>query len=189
MKVVLDNLTRDANGHMEVACSQRTVFSSPWFDLIARTRPDVDRPYYVIMAPDCVNVIALTNDNNLLLVKQHRITIQEDTIEFPSGHIDHGEKPEDAAFRELFEETGYQAASLELLGIIATDTGRLGNKLWCYFATGLTFVHDTVDVEIQNVLQCPPSTLMQYIHEGKIVHAQDIASTLLAIQKGKLLVN
>lgn len=173
---------------MQQNFSDETVFSSPWFQLVARTQCESDHPYYVIQAPDCVNVIALTDDNNLLLVKQHRITIQEDTIEFPSGHIDRDEKPEEAARRELFEETGYQAANLELLGIIATDTGRLSNKLWCYFATGVTFVHDTVDGEIQNVMLCTPSTLMQYINEGKIIHAQDIASTLLAIQKGKLLV-
>lgn len=166
--------------------NQQIVFSSPWFQLVARNQHGSDAPYYVIQAPDCVSVIAITSENEVLLVKQHRITIQEDTIEFPSGHIDVNEEPKAAAFRELFEETGYRAATLELMGVIATDTGRLGNKLWCYLATDLTFTEAVVDKEIQGVMTCTKKNLLQKIRDGKMIHAQDIAATLLAMQKGKL---
>lgn len=165
---------------------QTVVFSSPWFQLAARTRKGSDLPYYVVQAPDCVRIIGLTRENKVLLVQQYRVTIQQKTIEFPAGHVEAHETPEDAARRELIEETGYCASKMTMLGVIATDTGRLGNKLWCYFADDLTLVQSPTDKDILRMIKCTPRMLFKYIRDGKIAHTQDIAATFLAVQKGKL---
>lgn len=164
------------------------VLSTPWFNVTAITVDKLLHPYYVVEASDCVSIIAQTEGKEVLLVRQYRPTINEETIELPSGHIESAETPEKAAFRELLEETGYSAKKLELLGILATDTGRLGYKLWCFFASDLNKVKssDVIAREITELFKCKSDDLLKYIEDGKIIHAQDIAVIFLALQKGKL---
>lgn len=166
--------------------SNSIVFSTPWFQIAARSSRDSKMPYYVVQAPDCVCVVAITSGNKLLLVHQHRITLNERTIEFPSGHIEKKEHPRHAACRELLEETGYHAATIRQLGVIATDTGRLGNKLWCYVASDLTRMQSVRDHDILKVSECSTTTVLRHIKQGRMIHAQDIAAFFLAVQHGKV---
>lgn len=170
----------------ELKYKQKKIFSSPWFQLVSRTSSGSRLPYYIVQGPDCVCVVAVTDTGKVLLVRQYRITINETTIELPSGHIEKNELPEKAAYRELLEETGYSAGKIQPIGVVATDTGRLGNKLFCYFASNLTFINKPVDEDIQSVLKCSTGTLLNYIKRGKMIHAQDIAAVFLAIQKNNL---
>lgn len=165
---------------------QTTLYSSPWFSLVASPYIGSDEPYYVIQAPDCVCVIAQTDDMQILLVEQYRPTIQEKTIELPAGHIEPGETPKRAACRELLEETGYYAATLYSLGTIAPDTGRLGNKLWCFFGEDLSFIQKPTEKDILNVTKCPTEGIFNHIRNGRMIHGQDIAAFFLAVQKGKI---
>jgi len=165
---------------------QTTIYSSPWFSLVARPYVGSDEPYYVIQAPDCVCVIAQTDDKQILLVEQYRPTIREKTIELPAGHIETGETPRLAARRELLEETGYRAATLYSLGTIAPDTGRLGNKLWCFFGEDLSFIQKPADKDILKVTKCPPEGIFNHIRSGRMIHGQDIAALFLAVQNGKI---
>jgi ADP-ribose pyrophosphatase len=116
----------------------QVVFATPWFELVAKHPAGYDRPHYSIRASDYVMVIAVTAEGRLLLVRQFRPAVGATTLEFPSGHVDPRETPMEAARRELLEETGHVAAELEPLGRLAPDTGRLGNRLWCYYAGGAT---------------------------------------------------
>ena len=67
--------------------------------------------YYVLEYPDWVNVIALTEDNQVILVRQYRHAAGEVILELPGGVIEKGESLEQAARRELLEETGYEFES------------------------------------------------------------------------------
>jgi ADP-ribose pyrophosphatase len=164
----------------------KPVFSTPWFHITDSPMHGSDAPYYVVQAPDCVCVVAVTTKGSVLLVKQYRVTQGETTLEFPSGHIEKGEKPHAAAYRELLEETGFRAGTIKPLGVLATDTGRLGNKLWCYYAADLSYDRKPVDQDILKVYERKPCTVLQYVRSGKMVHAQDIAAFFLAVQKMKL---
>jgi 8-oxo-dGTP pyrophosphatase MutT (NUDIX family) len=171
---------------MRRSADGKQVFSTDWFRIIARNISGLEAPYYVIQAPDCVCVIAVTVEGKVLLVQQDRATLNNKTLEFPSGHIEKGEKPLAAAHRELLEETGYRARRMVQLGVVATDTGRLGNRLWCYWAAGATYDQKPVDCEIQTVYQREPATVLRYMRTGKMIHSQDIAAFFLALSKKKL---
>lgn len=113
---------------------RRSIFATQWFDLIAKDVSGDPSPHYSISTRDYVSVLAVTAGGNILLVRQYRPAVEQMTLELPGGHIEEGETPEQAARKELREETGFLAREFVLLGELAPDTGRLGNRMWCFFA-------------------------------------------------------
>lgn len=98
----------------------KEVFECPWFHVHEEkweNLSDIDQePFYRIESSDGVLVMALTSDGKIILVRQFRHAIRATTLEFPAGSIERGETPEEAAKRELLEETGYRAGTLRLMG-------------------------------------------------------------------------
>lgn len=92
--------------------------------------------YYVLEYPDWVNVIALTEDKQVILVRQYRHAAGEEILEIPGGVIEKDESPEQAARRELLEETGYEFTSLEFLAELYANPSTATNKTHCFLATG-----------------------------------------------------
>jgi len=115
---------------------RQTVFATDWFDLIAKKVSDDPAPYYSIATRDYVSVLAVTLEGKILLVRQYRPAVEQITLELPGGHVEEGETPEEAARKELREETGFAAEQFIALGDLAPDTGRLSNRMWCFFAPG-----------------------------------------------------
>lgn len=68
--------------------------------------------YLISKEADSAQVFALTQDNKVLVVRQFRPALEKETYEFPGGAVDEGEKPRAAAYRELLEETGYEAGEM-----------------------------------------------------------------------------
>jgi ADP-ribose diphosphatase len=117
-----------------IISSEGSVFETPWFDLVEKlVGPDCS-PHYSISTRDYVLVFAVTQDGLFPLVRQFRPAVEMVTLELPGGHVDEGESPEEAARKELQEETGFIVDDLISLGVLAPDTGRLSNRLWCFFA-------------------------------------------------------
>jgi 8-oxo-dGTP pyrophosphatase MutT (NUDIX family) len=109
--------------------------------------------YYVLEYPDWVNVLALTEDNKVILVKQYRHALGQIGIEVPGGVIDEGETPEEACRRELLEETGYVFEQYHYLGKICANPATTTNFTHMYLATGGKKVaeqqlDDTEEVEV-----------------------------------------
>lgn len=117
--------------------ARRSVFKTKWFDLLEKDFSNGAAPHYSIATQDYVSVFAVTADGKFPLVQQFRPAVERVTLELPSGHVDKGHTPEQAARLELMEETGYVAKEMILLGSLAPDTGRLGNAMWCFFAPGV----------------------------------------------------
>ncbi|HEX7478077.1 MAG TPA: NUDIX hydrolase [Polyangiales bacterium] len=105
-----------------------------------RTGKDLDAT--IIVAPDWVNVIALTDDARCVLIKQYRFGTDCVTLEIPGGIIDPGETPVQAALRELREETGYASSRWTSLGSIAPNPAFERNRLHSYLAEGCVRVGD-----------------------------------------------
>jgi len=176
---------------MNEILDRQTVFSTPWFDVVAKAVAgwDVNAPYYTLELEDYVSVFATTETNEVLLVRQYRPSIETYTLELPSGHVESGESPEEAARRELAEETGYEAEKLELLGCLAPDTGRLGNRLWAYFAPQVKPSQQSHSLEsgIELVVYSKME-LLRDVYEGRFDHALHLAVILLAILKSEFMI-
>ncbi len=99
-------------------------------------RKDITHDFFVLNTRDWINITALTGDNRLIMVEQHRLGTDEYTIETSAGLIEPGESPEDAARRELLEETGYEASDLVLLKKCSSNPAIMNNYIHFYLATG-----------------------------------------------------
>ncbi len=99
-------------------------------------------PYFVVELPTTVVAMAITNDDEVILVRQYRHPVSDKLIELPGGFIDAGEQPHQAIARQLLEETGYTFDNFHYLGITAANPGVLNNFTHMFIATGGTLTHD-----------------------------------------------
>lgn len=121
-----------------------TLFETRWIRLLRNGHWDfVVRPH----SPDCVGILAITPEDEIILVEQFRIPLQRRVIEIPAGIV--GDEPEhlgeslaDTAARELLEETGYRAGCVEKLITTPTSAGLTSEYIHLYYATGLTREHE-----------------------------------------------
>lgn len=127
---------------------------------------------------DAVNIIVLTEDGNIELVVQPRcFTDLRVGVEIPAGYIDSGETPEEAARRELSEETGMEAESLSFLTWSYQDIGSGGTKIFTFLANGCKKVrelHLDPDEIIQD-FECTFDEALELINLGYI---KDLSSKL-----------
>ncbi|MCP4899037.1 MAG: NUDIX hydrolase [bacterium] len=147
------------------------------FDLYKTSResPTTGRTHSFLRidAPDWVNVIAVTETGQTVLVEQYRNGTDDITLEIPGGAVDPDELPEHAAMRELEEETGFRSSSLELLGIVETNPAFLSNRCFTYLATGCRpdgAVNPDPSEEIRIVIR-PLADLGKLIVDGIIRHS------------------
>ena len=86
-------------------------------------------PFYGIVADAWVNVVALTAAGEVVMVRQWRHGSREVTLEIPGGIVDPGESPEQAAVRELLEETGFGGGTPVALGSVNPNPALFGNRV------------------------------------------------------------
>ncbi|GAA0091655.1 NUDIX hydrolase [Paraclostridium bifermentans] len=91
----------------------------------------------IIEHPGAVGIVAITDDNKVVLVRQFRKAIEKVLWEIPAGKLEQGESPKDCAIRELKEETGYSANNMKLIHKFYTSSGFSNQKIYVYLATDL----------------------------------------------------
>ncbi len=137
---------------------------------------------------DCVAIIAVDGDDNVLLVNQFRKAVEKELLEIPAGGIDPGEDPETTVCRELREETGYLPRRLERLGGFYSAPGYCSEYLHLYLATDLApsqlYAEDTESIKLVRV---PITQILSLIASGSVCDAKSIAGllTFLEYQKAK----
>lgn len=130
--------------------------------------------FFLIDTRDWVNIVAVTTADELVLVRQFRHGSERTGLEIPGGLVDPHEKdPAIAAARELREESGYEAAHLERLGVMNPNPAIFSNRCTVYLATGCRRVGELQmdpgeDIEVVTV---PVAELDALIRSGEIEHA------------------
>jgi ADP-ribose pyrophosphatase len=119
------------------------------------------------------NIVALTKDNQVVMVKQYRHGVCDVLLEFPGGVVEDGEDPRDGAKRELLEETGYTASNIIEVGKIFPNPALQTNTLFCYLALDVEKVADQEldageDIEVHLM---PLDDLVDLAKRGEFRHA------------------
>jgi ADP-ribose pyrophosphatase len=102
--------------------------------------------FYVLQSPDWVNIVPIFDGapgkESFLMIRQYRHGAGSVTVEFPAGLVDPGETPEQAAARELLEETGFQAGRIERIGAISPNPAFMNNLCHTFCARDLVRVQE-----------------------------------------------
>jgi len=140
----------------------------------------------IVEHADCVAIIAMDADDNVLLVNQFRKPVEKELLEIPAGGIEPGEDPVDCVCRELREETGYLPRKVERLGGFYSTPGYCTEYLHLYLATDLTLsplhAEDTESIEL---IRVPISQISSLITSGTICDAKSIAGLLTFLEYKK----
>jgi len=140
----------------------------------------------IVEHSDCVAVVAIDADDNVLLVNQFRQAVAKELLEIPAGGIDAGEDPAATVRREMQEETGYLPRKVERLGGFYSAPGYCTEYLHLYLATDLVpsqlYAEDTESIKLVPV---PTGQIPGLIASGSICDAKSIAGlfTFLEYQK------
>ena len=137
--------------------SSEYLIRRPWLtarrDVVKLPNGTVNDEFYVLEYPDWVNVLALTTDGQMVMIRQYRYGLGQAGFELVAGVIDEGETPEQAARRELLEETGFGGGGWQEVMTLSANPSTTNNLTHCFLATGVERIstqqlEPTEDIEV-----------------------------------------
>jgi ADP-ribose pyrophosphatase len=140
----------------------------------------------IVEHEDCIGVVPVDADGNVLMVRQYRLAAEKELLEVPAGGIDPGEDAATAVIREMREETGLRPGKVERLAGFYLSPGFSSEYLHLYLATELVpdplSAEDTAGIKVVPV---PVAQVPGLITSGKIEDAKSIAALLLLLERRK----
>lgn len=174
-------MSGDGSGPREVShwkrLSEEKLVGCAVFDLYSRRyrhpKRGTEGDFYVLQTRDWVNVLALTPDWQVVMVRQFRFGLEGTSWEIPGGIMEAGEDPLVAGMRELREETGYVPRRSRMLGEISPNPAIMDNR--CFFAVAegcaLEAEQEWDEHEEMEVKLFPIDEVYAMAHRGEIVHS------------------
>jgi 8-oxo-dGTP pyrophosphatase MutT (NUDIX family) len=147
-------------------------------DTAISPRTGIEHDFYIIESKEWVNIIPLTPDHRVVMVRQYRHGSRAVTLEIPGGLVDSGDTPEEAAARELLEETGYQAERWTKIGVANPNPAIFSNRCYTFLAQNIQKVSDLIPDQTEDieVLLIPLRDIPELIRTREIDHAIVIAA-------------
>ena len=175
---------RSAGGKPWQTISSRQVHETPWL----KVREDqVEIPgggqttYTVVDCGECVGVLPFVDPEHVILVRQYRYVTERYTWEMPTGGVHDGETPEQAAQRELAEEAGHRARSLERVSIYDTSKSCMKERAYLYLGRDLEPAEARPDETEQiRTRVFPLSEVLAMVLDGTITDSMTIIAVLMA---------
>ena len=170
--------------------SSRCIFDSPIVNLKVKLsvnpRNGHENEYYLAEFPNWANVIALTSDRQLVLIRHYRHGTAQLEVEIPGGCIEKGEAPLTAAIRELKEETGYTGQKPILLGRVSPNPSFQDNYCYTYLVENavLSDQQEMDDGEDIEVFTYPLTEIDTLIENGELSNSMVIAALYLLRKQG-----
>ncbi|HSJ38478.1 MAG TPA: NUDIX hydrolase [Planococcus sp. (in: firmicutes)] len=140
----------------------------------------------LIEHPGAVAIVAITAEKKIIMVEQYRKALERSIIEVPAGKLERGESPETTAMRELEEETGYTADSLQLIQSFSTSPGFADEVVHLFFAEGLKKSESgavTDDDEFVELLEVTVEEAEKMMLDNRIYDAKTAFAVLWAKQR------
>lgn len=135
----------------------------------------------VVRHPGAVCVIPITDEGEVIMVRQFRYPFSSVLLEIPAGKLEIGEDPLDAVKRELEEESGVVAENVEFIGMTYTTVAFTDEKIYTYMATGLSYTESHPDEdEFLEVVKIPLGTLVEMVMTGEIKDSKTQVAILKA---------
>ena len=137
-----------------------------------------EHDFFILEAPDWINVVALTENDEIVLIEQYRHGTQSVTIEIPGGMVDPGEEPLQTAKRELLEETGYAGENWLQIGEVFPNPAFQNNRCFSFLATNCKKVGDTNFDTTEDIFTYtrPHTEISKLVSQGKITHSLVVAA-------------
>jgi len=161
---------------------------SPWVRLVAKevlVPPSAtSQTYHSLAQADYVSIVARLPDGRLPIVRQFRPAVDAETWELPAGLLEPNERAEDAAGRELVEETGAVPLRVVDLGTFLPDTGRLENRIRIFGIEAAPPPADFVAEPGMSVALVTPAALAEMIRAGEFGHLLHVGALAVAEARG-----
>lgn len=139
----------------------------------------------VVRHPGAVVILPLLDDGQVVLIQNHRPALDRVLYELPAGTIEPGEDPATCARRELTEETGFQTATLSIIGRFYTSPGMSDELMWAFIAVGLTHVGPRPENDERiTVAPRPVPVVTEMIDSGELMDGKSMLTLLMAQRRG-----